>query len=198
MARPQQTGNEFQQADEAEASAPEIHADEPASEDSAPQEDQISLEEALAAFEEERSEMRDRLMRAYAELENTRKRAEKDRRDAALYGGSKLARDLLPVHDNLSRALAAADENTRAQAQGLVDGVELTLRELLNILERHGVQRVSPQPGDPFDPHMHEAMFEASVPQFQPGQVIQVMAEGFRLHDQLLRPAQVGVCAKTD
>ncbi len=155
-----------------------------------------SIEDILAAFDAERAEMRDRLMRALADLENTRKRAEKDRRDAALYGGSKLARELLPVHDNLSRALAAADENTRAQAKGLVEGVELTLRELLSILGRHGVERVSPQPGDPFDPHLHEAMFEAPVPQFQPGQVIQVMAEGFRLHDQLLRPAQVGVCAK--
>lgn len=156
------------------------------------------LEEILAAFEEERAEMRDRLMRALADLENTRKRAEKDRRDAALYGGSKLARDLLPVHDNLSRALAAADEHTREQARGLVDGVELTMRELLSILGRHGVTRVSPQPGDPFDPHLHEAMFEAPVPQFQTGQVIQVMAEGFRLHDQLLRPAQVGVCSGND
>ena len=155
-----------------------------------------SIEDILAAFDAERAEMRDRLMRALADLENTRKRAEKDRRDAALYGGSKLARELLPVHDNLSRALAAADENTRVQAKGLVEGVELTLRELLSILGRHGVERVSPQPGDPFDPHLHEAMFEAPVPQFQPGQVIQVMAEGFRLHDQLLRPAQVGVCAK--
>ncbi len=157
-----------------------------------------ALEEVLAAFEVERAEMRDRLMRALADLENTRKRAEKDRRDAALYGGSKLARDLLPVHDNLARALGAADEQTRAQAKGLVDGVELTMRELLSILGKHGVERVSPQPGDAFDPHLHEAMFEAPVPQLQPGQVIQVLAEGFRLHEQLLRPAQVGVCAKAD
>lgn len=157
-----------------------------------------ALEEVLAAFEVERAEMRDRLMRALADLENTRKRAEKDRRDAALYGGSKLARDLLPVHDNLARALGAADEQTRALAKGLVDGVELTMRELLSVLGKHGVERVSPQPGDAFDPHLHEAMFEAPVPQLQPGQVIQVLAEGFRLHEQLLRPAQVGVCAKAD
>ena len=198
MARPQQTGNGVQQADETEPSSPDLQADEPVSEPGTPHDEQVAFEDALAAFEEERAEMRDRLMRALADLENTRKRAEKDRREAALYGGSKLARDLLPVHDNLSRALAAADDNTRAQAQGFVEGVELTLRELLKILERHGVHRVSPQPGDSFDPHMHEAMFEAPVPQFQPGQVIQVMADGFRLHDQLLRPAQVGVCARTD
>ena len=155
-----------------------------------------ALAEAEAAFEAERAEMRDRLMRALAELENTRKRADRDRRDAAAYGGAKLARDLLPVFDNLSRALAAADEKSRAEAKGLVDGVELTLRELLNVLGRHGVERIAPKPGDPFDPHLHEAMFEAPVPQFAAGQVIQVMTEGFRMRDQLLRPAQVGVSSK--
>lgn len=199
MARPQETTAsthpEGEPADPvASAQRPEQAQDGDAG--AAQEADEMTLEKALAAFDVERAEMRDRLMRALADLENIRKRAEKDRREAALYGGSKLARDLLPVHDNLARALAAADDSTRAQAKGLVDGVELTLRELLNIFERHGVQRVSPQPGDAFDPHMHEAMFEAAVPDFQPGQVIQVMAEGFRLHDQLLRPAQVGVCAK--
>ena len=155
-----------------------------------------ALAQAEAAFEAERAEMRDRLMRALADLENTRKRAEKDRREAANYGGAKLARDLLPVFDNLNRALAAADDQTRADAKGLVDGVELTLRELLNVLARHGIERVSPKPGDPFDPHLHEAMFEAPVPQFAAGQVIQVMTDGFRMRDQLLRPAQVGVSSK--
>ncbi|KPQ07013.1 MAG: molecular chaperone GrpE [Rhodobacteraceae bacterium HLUCCA12] len=152
-----------------------------------------ALEQAQAAFEAERAEMRDRLMRALADLENTRKRAEKDRREAAMYGGAKLARDLLPVYDNLNRALSVINDDVRGQAQGLVEGVELTLRELLNVMGRHGIERVSPQVGDPFDPHLHEAMFEAPVPDTSAGQIIQVMADGFRLHEQLLRPAQVGV-----
>ncbi|MFN3953883.1 MAG: nucleotide exchange factor GrpE [Pararhodobacter sp.] len=152
-----------------------------------------ALAEAHAAFEAERAEMRDRLMRALADLENTRKRAEKDRREASIYGASRLARDMLPVYDSLARALGVADEESRAKAKGLVEGVELTLRELINVMGRHGVERVSPKPGDPFDPHLHEAMFEAPVPNFAAGQIIQVMADGFRLHDQLLRPAQVGV-----
>lgn len=151
------------------------------------------LEARLAALEAEKNEIRDRLMRALADAENTRKRAEKDRRDAQLYGGSKLARDMLPVYDNLSRALGAATDETRAAAAGLVEGVELTLRELTNILGKHGVSRVSPAVGDTFDPHQHQAMFEAPVPNFKAGQIIQVMADGFLLHDQLLRPAQVGV-----
>lgn len=153
----------------------------------------LALEQAEARFDAERAEMRDRLMRALADLENTRKRGEKDRRDAAIYGGSKLARDVIPVYDNLARALAVVDDETRTSAQGLVEGVELTLRELLKVLAKHGVERVSPQPGDAFDPHLHEAMFEAPVPQFRAGQIIQVMSDGFRMHDQLLRPAQVGV-----
>jgi molecular chaperone GrpE len=152
-----------------------------------------ALEALQAAFETERAEMRDRLMRALADLENMRKRAEKDRREAQIYGGAKLARDMISVHDNLARALDAAGEDVRAQAEGLVNGVELTLRELLNVLAKHGVTRISPQPGEMFDPHRHEAMFEAPVPQFKAGQIIQVMTDGFMMHEQLLRPAQVGV-----
>lgn len=151
------------------------------------------LEALVAQTEAERDDMRDRMIRALAEAENSRKRAEKDRRDAQLYGGAKIARDMLPVYDNLARALNAATEETRATAGGLVDGVELTLRELSGILQKHGVERICPEVGDRFDPHLHQAMFEAPVPDFAAGQIIQVMAEGFKLHDQLLRPAHVGV-----
>ncbi|MGY6697173.1 MAG: nucleotide exchange factor GrpE [Roseinatronobacter sp.] len=151
------------------------------------------LDGELRAALAERDEMRDRMMRALADAENSRKRAEKDRRDAQLYGGSRIARDMLPVYDNLSRALGAANDEVRAAAAGLVEGVELTLRELTNILNKHGVERICPEVGDTFDPHHHQAMFEAPVPGTRAGQIIQVMAEGFMLHDQLLRPAQVGV-----
>ncbi len=158
------------------------------------QQDPISaLEAEIDTLVGQRDEMRDRMIRALADAENSRKRAEKDRRDAQLYGGSKIARDMLPVYDNLTRALGAVTEDTRAAAPGLVEGVELTLRELTNILSKHGVQRISPEVGEMFDPHSHQAMFEAPVPDFKAGQIIQVMAEGFMLHDQLLRPAHVGV-----
>lgn len=151
------------------------------------------LEAEIAALTAERDELRDRMMRALADAENSRKRAEKDRREGLMYGGAKLARDILPVYDHLSRALAAADDDTRANASGLFEGIDLTLRELVNILARHGVERITPEPGDAFDPHLHQAMFEAAVPAFAAGQIVQVMAVGFRMHDQLLRPAQVGV-----
>ena len=114
-----------------------------------------------------------------------------------MYGSTRLARDLLPVYDNLNRALAAITEEGREQSAALIEGVELTLRELTSVLGKHGVTMIKPQPGDIFDPQQHQAMFEAPVPGAKAGQIIQVMTEGFLLHDRLLRPAQVGVSSNT-
>ncbi len=155
--------------------------------------EQFAEDDALALVTAERDEYRDRFMRALAEAENARKRAERDRREAETYGASRLARDLLPVYDNLNRALGAIPEESRAASAALIEGVELTLRELTGVMERHGLRAVSPAIGDTFDPQLHQAMFEAPVPGTTAGQIIQVMIEGFMLHDRLLRPAQVGV-----
>lgn len=141
----------------------------------------------------ERDEYRDRFMRALADAENARKRGERDRREAEQYGGSKLARDLLPVYDSLARALEAAMEDKREHSKALLEGVELTMRELLNVFSKHGIEPIAPQIGDRFDPQTHQAMFEAPVPDTRAGDIIQVMATGFMIHDRLLRPAQVGV-----
>ena len=151
----------------------------------------------LETLRAERDEMRDRFMRTLADAENSRKRSERDRREAEQYGGTKLARDMLPVYDNLTRALDAANEETRAQAAALIEGLELTLRELTNVLAKHGVTEINPSLGDAFDPQLHQAMFEAPAPGTKAGQVIQVMGVGFLLHDRLLRPAQVGVSYNT-
>ncbi len=147
----------------------------------------------LEVLRTERDDMRDRFMRALAEAENARKRGERDRREAEQYGGSKLSRDLLPVFDNLKRALDVATDEQRAAAGPLIEGVELTLRELIKVLTRHNVVPIMPEIGDTFDPQLHQAMFEAPIPGTKAGQIIQVMTEGFLLHDRLLRPAQVGV-----
>ena len=155
-------------------------------------EDFIETEE-LEALRVERDEFKDRFMRALADAENSRKRAERDRREAEQYGGTRISRDLLPVYDNLKRALDAATDDTRTQAAALIEGVELTLRELTNVMTKHGVKPISPAAGDQFDPQLHQAMFEAPVPGTKAGQIIQVMTEGFTLHDRLLRPAHVGV-----
>lgn len=150
-------------------------------------------EAELEAVKAERDELRERWMRALAEAENARKRGERDRREAEQYGGARLARDMLPVYDNLKRALEAASDQQKAGASALIEGVELTLRELTNIFTKHGITVVTPKPGDKFDPSLHQAMFEAPVPGTKAGDIIQVMTEGFLLHDRLLRPAQVGV-----
>ncbi|WP_146347652.1 nucleotide exchange factor GrpE [Falsiphaeobacter marinintestinus] len=147
----------------------------------------------LDALRAERDELKDRFMRALADAENARKRADKSRRDAEQYGGSKLARDVLPVYDNMKRALEAASDEQKEVAGALIEGIELTMRELLNVFGKHGVEVISPQIGDKFDPQFHQAMFEAPVPGTVAGEIIQVAAEGFMLHDRLLRPAQVGV-----
>ncbi|MBK5947265.1 nucleotide exchange factor GrpE [Rhodobacter veldkampii DSM 11550] len=163
-------------------------------------EDQAQIEEnfdeafgELEALRAERDELKDRFMRALADAENIRKRGERERREAEQYGGTRLARDMLPVYDALRRALDAAGEEQRAAAAALIEGVELTLRELVNVFGKHGITPIMPQVGDAFDPQQHQAMFEAPLPGTRAGDIIQVMTEGFLIHDRLLRPAQVGV-----
>ncbi|QQA42786.1 nucleotide exchange factor GrpE [Pelagovum pacificum] len=147
----------------------------------------------LETLRAERDELKDRFVRALADAENTRKRADRDRREAENYGGSKLARDMLPVYDNLSRALETANEEQKEISKSLLEGVELTMKELLNVFKKHGIEPIAPEVGEKFDPQEHQAMFEAPVPGTTAGEIIQVMATGFMLHDRLLRPAQVGV-----
>lgn len=147
----------------------------------------------IADIEAERDEFKDKFMRALADAENMRKRADRDRREAENYGGSKLARDLLPVYDNMRRALKSKEEAEGEANAALLEGVELTMRELISVFKKHGIEPIVPEIGDKFDPQVHQAMFEAPVPGTKAGDILEVMAEGFLLHDRLLRPAQVGV-----
>ena len=152
-----------------------------------------AAEAEVIALKVERDDLRDRFIRALADAENARKRGERDRREAENYGGSKLARDLLPVFDSMKRAVQSISPEQREANKALIEGVELTQRELLNVFKKHGIVLISPEPGEQFDPQTHQAMFEAPVPGTVAGEVLQVMADGFMLHDRLLRPAQVGV-----
>ena len=145
--------------------------------------------------EEEIAELKDRLLRALAENENLIRRARRDREDAAKYATANFARDMLKVADNLQRAMEAVppelrdgDESVRA----FLEGVELTERELLSTLERHGITRISPL-GERFDHDRHEALFEVPTDHAEPGTVVQVMEDGYIIHDRLLRAARVGV-----
>lgn len=147
----------------------------------------------IAELEIERDAMKDKWTRALAEAENVRRRALRDKSDAEAYGGTKLARDLLSVYDNLDRALQAADDDIRETAGAFVEGIELTQRELVNAFEKHKIQQVTPEVGEKFDPNRHQAMFEAPIPGAEPGAIIEVMQAGFVISDRLLRPALVGV-----
>ncbi len=151
------------------------------------------LLDELDALRAERDELKDRVLRQLAETENIRKRAERDRRDGEQYGATKLARDLLPVYDNLRRALDAVTPEQREANAALLEGIDLTMRTIVDVFSKHGITVIAPQVGDRFDPAVHEAMFEAPLPGTRAGDIIQVATEGFLLHDRLLRPAQVGV-----
>ena len=175
--------------EEAERFLDDPEIDEPEDEVSAAD---IAADEA-SALRAEAADLKDRLLRALADTENTRKRAERDRRDAEIYGATRFARDLLSVHDNFDRALDAVTDQVRAAAPGLIEGIELTRRDLLNAFEKHRIVRIEPKVGDRFDPKLHQAMFEAPVPGTRAGDIIQLMGVGFMIGDRLLRPAQVGV-----
>ena len=137
--------------------------------------DLTSEPDELAAIAEERDLLKDRLMRALADAENTRKRGERDRREAEKYGGAKFAKDMMSVYDNLKRAVDAIDPEKQDGAKAVI------------------IESITPEIGEKFDPQLHQAMFEAPVPDTKAGDIIEVMTEGFMIHDRLLRPAQVGV-----
>jgi molecular chaperone GrpE len=149
----------------------------------------------LVEAEAEIARLKDEYLRALAETENVRRRAARDREEANQYAISSFARDLLSVADNLQRALGSVAEDARKQdpaLDALMSGVELTEKELRTVLDRHGVKRILAT-GQPFDPHVHEALYEipdATVPH---GTVLQEVQPGYTIHDRTLRPARVGI-----
>lgn len=148
----------------------------------------------VKALEQERDDMRDKMMRALAEAENTRKRAEKMQSDTQKYAVAGFAKDMLDIADNLRRALDAITDEQLADAtvKTLHEGVEATEKIMLSTFEKQGIQKIEPTEGK-FDPNFHEVMFEAEVPGKQAGEIIQLLEAGYVLHDRLLRPARVGV-----
>jgi molecular chaperone GrpE len=151
--------------------------------------------DALAAAQAEAADLKDRLLRSAADMENMRKRAERQLEDAHKFAVTGFARDILPVADNLQRALSAVPAERRAEdelVQNLLGGVEAVEKELLGILEKHNITRIEPL-GEPFDPNRHEAVFEVPGSPYPSGTVAQVLQPGYLLNDRLLRPAMVGV-----
>ena len=166
-------------------------------------EETVALDESVAAPEpspepspeQEAAEMKDRLLRALADVENTRRRAKRDVEDARKYAASNFAKDLLNVSDNLRRALDTVSEETRDgddNVKNLVLGIEMVEKELLTAFERQGVSRVDPL-GEPFDHNFHQAMYEKPDTEYPNGTVAEVMQAGYVMHDRLLRPAMVAI-----
>ena len=150
-------------------------------------------EKTLDELKEENKDLSDKMMRALAETENIRKKFFKEKKDAEVYGGTKLARDLLSVLDNLNRALESVDDQMKEKQNAFLEGIELTKKELLNTFSNHEINELAPMEGEKFDPKFHQAMFEGPDANIEKGNIIQVMANGFTIGDRLLRAAQVGV-----
>ena len=152
--------------------------------------------EAAPSLEDRLADTNDQLLRALAELENTRRRADRDRAEALKYGAASFARDMLGVADNLQRALSAVaelgQETMPDAAKSLLEGVAATERDLIASMGRHKVSPVSPM-GEKFDPNMHEAMFEAPGTGQPAGTIIEVIETGYMMDERLLRPAKVGI-----
>ena len=145
--------------------------------------------------EKEIADLKDKLLRTLADMENLRRRSQKDREDALKYSSANFARDMLSVADNLRRAIESIPEEADpdgAAMVGFIEGVALTEKELLSTLERHGIEKIDPM-GEKFDPQFHEAMFEIPTVDAESGTVLQVVEVGYVIHDRLLRPAKVGI-----
>ncbi|MDF1733322.1 MAG: nucleotide exchange factor GrpE [Minwuia sp.] len=182
QANPAETPVEGVESEQADAGDPDVGI-----EVGLPEEDQI------AELTAEVAALKDRLVRTYADLENTRKRAERDRQDALKFGATKFARDMCEVADNLRRALSSVPEDAGdANLVALTEGVKVTQAALSQIFERHGVKQIEARE-QKFDPNLHEAMTEIEIPGAPPGTCVDVIEEGYTLNGRLLRPARVVV-----
>ncbi len=150
----------------------------------------------VALLEAEKNDLKDKFLRVMADMENLRRRTEREVADARAYAVANFARDMLNVADNVRRGIETVSDEARASAEGafkgLIEGIDLTERDLLKILERHGVKKLDPM-GQKFDPHLHQAMFEVPNPDVASGTVVQVVQPGFVIGERVLRPALVGV-----
>lgn len=155
-----------------------------------------TAEDRVAQLEAEKTELRDQLLRTVAEMENLRKRTEREIADTRSYAIAGFARDMLVATDNLSRALMVIPAEARETAEGtlksLIEGIEMTEREMQRLLQKNGVIPIIAE-GEKFDPHRHQAMFEVPDPSVPEGTVVQVVQAGYAIGERVLRPAMVGV-----
>lgn len=171
---------------------------EPQTDDTATLSPEEIIQANFARIEGERDDFKDKLLRTLADMENLRRRTEREIGDAKAYAVTSFARDMLASADNLRRALDSVPESARATEEAalkaLIEGVELTERDLLKTLERHGVRKIDPL-AEKFDPNLHQAMFEAPDAETPKGMVSKVVQSGYKIGERVLRPALVGVSA---
>jgi molecular chaperone GrpE len=181
-----------------DAAAQEAHATEAAEQQAAGEEQGASEQQVdpLEALKAENADLRDRFLRLAAEMDNLRRRTDREVKDAKSYAVTGFARDMLSVSDNLRRAIETLPEEARAAADAtmtaLIEGVEMTERGMLATLERHGVRKIEAE-GQKFDPNFHQAMFEVPNPNVPNNTVVQVVQAGYAIGERVLRPAMVGV-----
>ena len=190
-------GKENIEMDSKHQEATEKYEEEPSvsieNEDESSEVESEEQEKTVDELREENKNISDKMMRALAETENIRKKFFKEKKDAEIYGGTKLARDLLSVLDNLNRALESVDDEMKNKQNAFLEGIELTKKELLNTFSNHEINELAPKEGEKFDPKFHQAMFEGPHQNIEKGHIIQVMANGFTIGERLLRAAQIGV-----
>jgi molecular chaperone GrpE len=164
--------------------------------DAAPEAASAPEADPIAVLEAEKADLKDKMLRLMADMENLRRRTEREIADARTYAVANFARDMLNVADNVRRAIESVPEEARSTAEGafkaLIEGIDLTERDLLKNLERHGVKKLDPQ-GQKFDPNVHQAMFEIPNADVPNGTVLQVVQSGYVIGERVLRPALVGV-----
>ena len=152
-------------------------------------------DDELERLRQENAELKDKYLRALADMEQLRRRLLKEKEEAVKYAAADFARDMLTVCDNLSRAIESVPQERKGEHElldRLLEGVEMTLKDMLSTFERHQIRKI-PAHGERFDPNVHEAMFEVETPDAETGTVVQVIQEGYTHHDRVLRPARVGV-----
>ncbi len=187
-----------QQADEARATSEGMAQSGEQAAESASEE--LTMEKELERLRAEVAELKDKYLRALSEQENIRRRLMREKDEAVKFASSDFARDMLNVCDNLSRAIESVPEERKDEHEllaSLLEGVEMTLKEMLNIFERHHIKRI-PAHGERFNPNVHEAMFEVEAGPEDAGKVVQVIQEGYTHHDRVLRPARVGVAKNSE
>ena len=181
---PEPTGSSPAQPGEGAPAAPAQGAQPPGNPD-----------DVIAALRAEAADLKDKLLRAHAEVENIRKRSEREKEETARYAITRFARDIVNVGDNFQRAIDAVPAGAAEQDAALksfLEGVTMTERELLNVLDRYGIKRVQPV-NEPFNPHLHQAVMEIARTDVPAGTVVQVFQAGFTIEDRVLRPAMVAV-----